>query len=132
MHDEKVKAEKGTKGERIQASLGLSIDSPMSIWHTDLDALGIGGGGGGGTGSEGGVPTRGGPQPKTAPLEYIATCDAVSHALDVVGAVDDGRWFGSFHERYDDALAQAQQHEDGLAYVAFYVGTVMVGPVVQH
>ncbi len=137
MGDEKVKAEKG--GNRIEVSSLLSIDSPMSVWQTDLETLGLGGGGSSSSSGTEGSPTStgestssGGEPAKRQVPTYIATCDAVVHELDVPGAVDDGRWFGSFQSRYEDALAQAQAHEDGSAYVGIYLNGVLVGPVVQH
>ena len=138
MGDEKVKA---AKSEKIEVSTLLSIDSPMAIWHTDLDALGLGGGGGSGSsGTEGssgvtsgGEATSGGETAKPQVFDYIATCDAVPHSVDLVGAAEEGgRWFGVFQHEYGAALEQAQQHEDGLAYVGIYTNGVLVGPVVQH
>jgi hypothetical protein len=126
MSDEKVKAQE--RGNRVDVSSSLSIDSPMVIWHTDLEALGLGGGGSSrGGGSEGASSLGATEQAST----YIATCDAVAHPLDEPGTTDDGRWFGELADEYTTALAVAQAHQDGSAYVAIYLNGVLIGPVVQ-
>jgi hypothetical protein len=141
MPDEKVKAE--SDGDVIEVSTLLSIDSPMVIWRTDLEALGLGGGstGGGSTGggeasggglTGGGEPSGGGEPPLPQVVQYIATCDAVFHGPEVEGALEDGRWFASLVQSFDEAHALAQQHLDGLAYVGVYVDGILVGPVAQH
>jgi hypothetical protein len=141
MPDEKVKAE--SDGDVIEVSTLLSIDSPMVIWRTDLEALGLGGGstGGGSTGggevsggglTGGGEPSGGGEPPMPQVVQYIATGDAVFHGPEVEGALEDGRWFASLVQTFDEAHALAQQHLDGLAYVGVYVDGILVGPVSQH
>src|SRR5262245_53946635 len=133
MPDEKVKAQV----QKIEVPLGLGIDSPMVIFHTDLETLGLTGGG---TSSGGRVPSGGGTSPgsvndtppptsRAAKLAYIAMCDRVQHAGGAGDGVVDGVWFGTYSTNFDDALASAAAHEDGLAFVAVYLNNVLVGPV---
>jgi hypothetical protein len=121
--------------QKIEVPIGLSVDSPMVIFHTDLETLGLTGGGGtppgGGDPAGGGTPPSSGGDtpPPTSQAEYIAMCDRVQHAAG--DGVVDGKWFGVDSTNFDDALASALAHEDGLAFVAIYVNGVLVGPVMQ-
>jgi hypothetical protein len=134
------------KVKKAEPNPHLGIDSPMVIWFTDLESLGlrdvvfpVGGGGtgdaGGGTsggGSGSPDPSGGGePPPEPEPTdEYVAVCEEVQHSpKPPVGAVVDGRWIGTLHDRFDPAQAEASAHEHGSAYVALYVRGNFIGPV---
>ncbi len=121
-------ANKFKKAERVKTSHLLGIDSPMVIWRTDLEALGLGGDHPGG-GEPGSGPTSE-PPPPPQTIQYLATCDAVNHepADDVI----DGRWLGALVQTWEEANARVSQHLDGWAYVAMYVDGVQIGPVVHH
>ncbi len=120
--------------QRVRVSHLLGIDSPMVIWHTDLETLGLTGGGtssaGGGTSSTGGGDSSSGSGP-TPPesVQYVATCDAVNH--EPAADVYEGRWYGGLVQTLDEAVALARQHLDGWAYVAMYVDGVQIGPVIH-
>src|SRR4051794_39471926 len=69
--------DKVKKAERVKASHLLGIDSPIVIWRTDLDTLGLGGDHPGGVEPGGGGTSEPPPAPQT--IQYLATCDAVNH-----------------------------------------------------
>jgi hypothetical protein len=121
-HDRKVK--------KMESSIHLGIDSPMVIWHGDLDELtGDGGSGGtdpGGPTGESKVPTGS----EAGPIHgYLAMCDATTHPEDLPGAQPGGSWVGGHHLRFEDALGDKAGHDDGAAYVVLHVGTVFIGPL---
>lgn len=131
--------------QKVEVPTGLSINSPMVIFHTDLDTLGLTGvvfspGGGaspGGGETPGGVtaPSSGGdgPPPTGRPeqVTYIAMCDRVQHTGGAGDGVINGTWFGLYSTSLDDVEASALAHEDGFAFVAFYLNGVLVGPVTR-
>jgi hypothetical protein len=135
-----VPDKKQAQFQRVEVPTGLSIDSPMVIFHTDLDALGLTGvvfSPGGGSSPGGGEPPGGGtsggdtppPTSQTDQVAYIAMCDRVQHTGGAGDGVINGTWFGVYSTNLDEAQASALAHEDGLAFVAFYLHGVLVGPV---
>jgi hypothetical protein len=128
------------KMKKAEPSSLLSIDSPMVIFFTDLETLGIGGGGGGGGGggpagggeAQGGggspvEPAGGGEPPPTATTQYVAMCQEPHEAAPSVSA--EGIWFGTTFDRYEDAQAEASAHEHASAYVSIYANGLLIGPV---
>ncbi len=120
------------KVKKERSSIHLGIDSPMVLWHGDLDDLlgepggGTGRPGGGGSSGEGTVPdgTEAGPV-----HGYLAMCDRSTHPEGLPGAQPGGDWVGPHHLRFDDARSDAETHEDGSAYVVLHVGPVLIGPL---
>ena len=129
------------KVKKAEVSPGLSIDSPMVIFHVgSLDEIGDLPGvtgiddGGGGTSSSGPSSRSGesGTTGEPPPREVFAGLCEATHAPDMPGVGPDGMWMGALHDMYNDALADAGAHDDGQAYVVMYVGEALIGPVKIH
>lgn len=115
----------------------MSVDSPMVVYT--VHHLGPGSavpphgtegtvfpdpGSGGGTAPATGTPVT------PAQRVYWAVCDA-AHSADLPGASGEGgSWSGTASLRREDACFDAQQHQDGQAFVVTQVGDdLAIGPV---
>lgn len=114
------------KMKKAKPSTLLSIDSPMVIFHTDLE------------GAFGGEHTVDVPLPELsdgppAPhsVKYIAMCERRDHPPDMEGATEEGLWFSGYREQFDEARALAGGHLDGEAFVLLYINDVLVGPAIR-
>ena len=136
------------KVKKAEAHPHLGFDSPMVIWLTDLESLGLrdvvfktGGGAGtsgGGTGAPDPAVSVEPPPPPPEPVvepepepepEYVAVCEEAPHPPETPGALADGRWVGSLFRDFESAQAEASAHEHGSAFVALYVQGAFIGPV---
>ncbi len=122
------------KVKKVEPSIFLGIDSPIVIFHGDLDDLvpdlssgsGASESGGATSGGESSVPVG----TKDGPVHgYLAMCDATNHHEALAGVQPGGTWVGPHQLRLEDAHGDAHGHEDGTAYVVLHVGTVFIGPV---
>src|SRR4051812_14503119 len=111
---------RNAKMKKAKPSTLLGIDSPMVIFHTDLDGI------------FGGEDTVDIPLPETSDgsvpphsVQYLPMCERRDHPPDLEGATEEGVWFGGYLQTSDEALAIASGHLDGEAKVLLYVNDVL-------
>ena len=111
----------------------LKAETPMVIWHvhswpgmaahlTEPPLEGSTEGTGGGSGSS---------TPTPLPEQYVALCESTSHPSDMLGVLPNGTWVVGIYDNMRDACGQAMAHEDGMAHVAMYLGSNLVGVTCQ-